>query len=64
MDSSHLVTETRPTNAAKYSCLHSEVETELIRVNLDLMEGNRSKTAQVLGMGERTLYRKIKEYDL
>ena len=41
-----------------------EVETELIRVNLDLMEGNRAKTAQVLGMGERTLYRKIKEYGL
>ena len=29
-----------------------------------LMEGNRQKTAQVLGMGERTLYRKIKEYGL
>ena len=40
MDSSHLVTETRPTNAAKYSCLHSEVETELIdfdRLETDLL---------------------------
>ena len=41
-----------------------EVERELIRTNLELMEGNRSKTAQVLGIGERTLYRKIKEYGL
>jgi two-component system response regulator HydG len=41
-----------------------EIERELIRVNLELMEGNRARTAQVLGMGERTLYRKIKEYDL
>lgn len=41
-----------------------EVERELIRTNLDLMEGNRQRTAQVLGMGERTLYRKIKLYGL
>lgn len=42
----------------------AEVERALIASNLELMEGNRQKTAQVLGMGERTLYRKIKEYDL
>ncbi|MEY2746626.1 MAG: hypothetical protein RL112_1668 [Planctomycetota bacterium] len=41
-----------------------EVERELIRVNLELCGGNREKTAKVLGMGERTLYRKIKEYGL
>jgi two-component system, NtrC family, response regulator HydG len=41
-----------------------EVEEELIRINLELMQGNRAKTAQVLGMGERTLYRKIKEYGI
>jgi DNA-binding NtrC family response regulator len=28
------------------------------------MEGNREKTAKLLGMGERTLYRKIREYGL
>jgi len=42
----------------------SEVEKELIRANLELMDGNRQKAAKVLGMGERTLYRKLKEYDL
>lgn len=41
-----------------------EVERALIAANLELMEGNRERTAKVLGMGERTLYRKIKEYGL
>ena len=42
----------------------AEVERELIRENLKLFGGNREKTAKVLGIGERTLYRKIKEYGL
>jgi len=42
----------------------AEVERDLISTNLKLMEGNREKTARLLGMGERTLYRKIKEYGL
>ena len=41
-----------------------EVERALIAENLKLMDGNRQKTAKVLGIGERTLYRKIKEYGL
>ncbi len=31
---------------------------------LRLLRGNRQQTAQVLGISERTLYRKLKEYDL
>ncbi len=42
----------------------AEVERELIVQNLALMEGNREKTAKLLGIGERTLYRKLKEYGL
>ena len=42
----------------------AEVERELIQSNLDFVDGNRAKAAKILGMGERTLYRKIKEYDL
>ncbi|MAE27527.1 MAG: sigma-54 dependent transcriptional regulator [Planctomycetota bacterium] len=42
----------------------AEVERDLIAANLSLMEGNREKTAKLLGIGERTLYRKIKEYGL
>ncbi len=42
----------------------AEVERDLIRANLELVEGNRQRAAQVMGIGERTLYRKIKEYGL
>jgi len=28
------------------------------------VHGNREQAAKILGIGERTLYRKIKEYDL
>jgi two-component system response regulator HydG len=42
----------------------AEVERELIRENLKVLGGNREKTAKVLGIGERTLYRKIREYGL
>ncbi len=42
----------------------AEVEKALIEVNLALCERNREKTAKVLGMGERTLYRKLKEYGI
>jgi two-component system response regulator HydG len=42
----------------------AEVERDLIAENLELMGGNREKTSKVLGIGERTLYRKIKEYGL
>src|SRR5262245_33977361 len=41
-----------------------EVERDLIRETLKLLGGNREKTARTLGIGERTLYRKIKEYGL
>jgi two-component system response regulator HydG len=41
-----------------------DVERALIEANLALTGGNREKTAKILGMGERTLYRKIKEYGL
>ena len=42
----------------------AEIEREAIRANLELVGGNRQKAAKVLGIGERTLYRKIKEFGL
>ncbi len=39
-------------------------EKELIRNTLKMVSGNREQAAKILGIGERTLYRKIKEYDL
>ncbi|MEM6672674.1 MAG: sigma-54 dependent transcriptional regulator [Planctomycetota bacterium] len=41
-----------------------EVEKALIKANLELVDGNRKKAAEIMGIGERTLYRKIKEYGL
>jgi two-component system, NtrC family, response regulator HydG len=38
------------------------VERELIRLNLEKFNGNRARAAKALGISERTLYRKIKEY--
>jgi two-component system response regulator HydG len=42
----------------------AEVERALIQSNLELAGGNREKAAKILGMGERTLYRKLKTYGL
>ncbi|MBL8753376.1 MAG: sigma-54-dependent Fis family transcriptional regulator [Planctomycetes bacterium] len=42
----------------------SDVERNHIRVTLELCGGNRQKTAKAMGLSERTLYRKIKEYGL
>ncbi|HZK82151.1 MAG TPA: sigma-54 dependent transcriptional regulator [Humisphaera sp.] len=41
-----------------------QAERELIKNTLKLTEGNRERAAKILGIGERTLYRKINEYDL
>ena len=41
-----------------------ELEQEMIEKTLDKFRGNRRKTAQVLNISERTLYRKINEYGI
>jgi len=41
-----------------------QAERELIRNTLEMAGGNREKVAQMLGIGQRTLYRKLKQYDL
>ena len=41
-----------------------EKEKELIRKALDKHRGKRKYAAQELGISERTLYRKIKEYNI
>ena len=42
----------------------NEVEREHIRRTLELTNNNRAEAAKILEIGERTLYRKIKEYNL
>jgi DNA-binding NtrC family response regulator len=41
-----------------------QAERELIRNTLKLVNGNREQAAKILDIGERTLYRKIKDYGL
>mgnify|MGYP001428968545 CR=1 FL=1 len=40
------------------------LEKEAIRQTLAMTNGNREQTSKLLGIGERTLYRKLKEYGL
>jgi two-component system response regulator HydG len=40
------------------------LEREAIRQTLAMTSGNREQTARLLGIGERTLYRKLKEYGI
>ena len=44
--------------------LLSEVEKDYILAVLDLTDGNQTRTAQQLGLGAATLYRKLKKYGL
>ncbi len=39
-------------------------ERELIVKALEMHNGRRNKAAEALGISQRTLYRKIKQYDL
>ena len=41
-----------------------EIEKNYIAETLKLTTGNREEAARLLGIGERTLYRKLKEYNL
>ena len=41
-----------------------KLEKEAIRQTLAMTAGNREHAAKMLGIGERTLYRKLKEYGL
>ncbi len=42
----------------------SELEREAIVATLEDVDGNRRKAAEALDIGERTLYRKLREYDI
>lgn len=41
----------------------AEVERKYIRRVLALVDGNKSRAAEVLGLDRRTLYRKLKRYE-
>jgi DNA-binding NtrC family response regulator len=58
-----LIAAGRPTAALGEVSL-DELERKAIEETLAKTKGNREKAAKILGIGERTLYRKIKEYNL
>ena len=53
-----------PTVLYRTGMTMADVERAVIETVLREYAGNRRKAAQVLGIGERTLYRKLKEYDI
>ena len=71
LDRSHLpaeITGSSDANASGSASLAgidlAELEKRAIRETLKLTNGNREQTAKMLGIGERTLYRLLKEYGL
>jgi len=52
------------TEAGRAGASLNEVEKQVILETLAKTGNNREKAARILGIGERTLYRKIKEYNL
>ena len=62
--SSHLNDDIQDTEVVEETLSLDEVEKEMIRKALERHNGRRKYAAKDLKISERTLYRKIKEYDL
>ena len=54
----------QPTGVAGFEGTLKELEREAIKAALAATGGHRKKTAERLGIGLRTLYEKLKEYEL
>lgn len=63
-DSQNTIIEIPVTQPEQESLSIEDKEVELIKKALDKYKGRRKKAAAELGISERTLYRKIKQYDL
>jgi DNA-binding NtrC family response regulator len=55
---------TRGTVVLRVGATLSDAERELVRATLAAQDGNRAQTAKVLGIGRKTLYRKMEEYGI
>ena len=60
----HQVHRLASVNGESGSATLNELEKQAIAETLAKVNNNREKAATILGIGERTLYRKIKEYGL
>lgn len=58
------ISSSQPAQPAADSVKLRDLEREQILRTLNENRGNRRKTARDLGIGERTLYRKLKEYEI
>ncbi|HSM09896.1 MAG TPA: sigma 54-interacting transcriptional regulator [Gemmatimonadota bacterium] len=56
--------EPAPTIRLEPDMTMADIERAAITIALDEVDGNRRRAAERLGIGERTLYRKLKEYDI
>jgi two-component system response regulator HydG len=54
----------RPTGGSLAGMSLEQIEKQAIRNTLRMTGGNREQAASLLGIGERTLYRKLKDYGL
>jgi DNA-binding NtrC family response regulator len=54
----------RGTVALRVGATLADAEREMIRATLAAQEGNRAQSAKILGIGRKTLYRKMEEYDI
>jgi DNA-binding NtrC family response regulator len=54
----------QPTVQIKIGATLEDMEREMIRATLTQTGGNRAATARLLGVGRKTLYRKLEEYGL
>jgi two-component system response regulator FlrC len=67
IDASHIWLEdatTRPTPSADEVRPLADLEREAILHALEVVGGNRKRAAELLGIGERTLYDRLKKYDV
>ncbi len=72
IDLKRLIHERLGTDGASAQAVHTEqsageleiMEEQMIRETLQRVGGNRKKAASILGIGERTLYRKLKKFNL
>ena len=58
------MTQVRPTVTAAVPLRDEQSERQRIEAAIQAADGNKSKAAQLLGVDRKTLYNKLKKYDM